>query len=53
MMEWRPKGYMFDTNNLIRALFDQNTSEGQLLDAANAVISNYLLNQNRGMLFYG
>ena len=36
MMEWRPKGYMFDTNNLIRAVFDQNTSEGQLLDAANA-----------------
>ena len=36
MMEWRPKGYRFDTNNLIRALFDENTSEGQLLDAANA-----------------
>ena len=30
MMEWRPKGYMFDTNNLIRALFDQNTSEGTI-----------------------
>ena len=36
MMEWRPKGYLFDTNNLIRALFDENTAEGQLLDAANA-----------------
>ena len=34
MMEWRPKGYLFDTNNLIRALFDENTAEGQLLDAA-------------------
>ena len=36
MMECRPKGYLFDTNNLIRALFDENTAEGQLLDAANA-----------------
>ena len=36
MMEWRPDGYLFDTNNLIRALFDENTAEGQLLDAANA-----------------
>ena len=36
MMEWRPKGYLFDTSNLIRALFDENTAEGQLLDAANA-----------------
>ncbi|GIR00074.1 MAG: hypothetical protein CM15mP8_2710 [Methanobacteriota archaeon] len=36
MMQWRPKGYMFDTNNLIRALFDENTSEGQLLNAAAA-----------------
>ena len=36
MMEWRPNGYLFDTDNLIRGLFDENTAEGQLLDAANA-----------------
>ncbi len=36
MMEWRPNGYLFETDNLIRALFDENTAEGQLLDAANA-----------------
>ncbi|GIR34280.1 MAG: hypothetical protein CM15mP47_5060 [Methanobacteriota archaeon] len=43
------KGYLFDTNNLIRALFDENTAEGQLLDAANAGYIEILLNQSRGM----
>ena len=33
-MEWRPNGYLFETNNLIRALFDENTAEGQLMNAA-------------------
>jgi len=36
MMEWRPRGYLFETNNLIRALFDENTAEGQLMNAAAA-----------------
>ncbi|MEC7239457.1 MAG: hypothetical protein VXV81_04845 [Candidatus Thermoplasmatota archaeon] len=36
MKGWYPEKYLFDTNNLIRALFDENTAEGQLLDAANA-----------------
>ena len=34
MMEWRPKGYEFDTKNLIRALFAEHTDEGKLLEAA-------------------
>ena len=34
MMQWRPNGYLFETNNLIRALFDENTAEGQLMNAA-------------------
>ena len=53
MMEWRPKGYLFDTNNLIRALFDEILLKGnywmrQMLDT-----SKYLPNQNRGMPYYG
>ena len=36
MMGWRPNGYLFETNNLIRALFDENTAEGQLMNAAAA-----------------
>ena len=36
MMHWRPNGYLFETNNLIRALFDENTAEGQLMNAAAA-----------------
>ncbi len=34
MMEWRPKGYEFDTKNLVRALFSEETDEGKLLEAA-------------------
>ena len=34
MMYGDVEKYVFDTNNLIRALFDENTAEGQLLDAA-------------------
>lgn len=36
MMEWRPKGYLFDTKNLVRALFDEGTDEGKLLVSAAA-----------------
>tara|TARA_B100001564_G_scaffold267537_1_gene229155 strand:- start:1234 stop:1497 length:264 start_codon:yes stop_codon:yes gene_type:complete len=36
MMEWRPKGYLFDTKNLVRALFDEDTDEGKLLVSAAA-----------------
>ena len=36
MMEWRPKGYLFDTKNLVRGLFDNDTDEGNLLIAAAA-----------------
>ena len=36
MMEWRPKGYLFDTKNLVRALFDEQTDEGKLLVSAAA-----------------
>ena len=36
MMEWRPKGYLFDTKNLVRALFDESTDEGKLLVSAAA-----------------
>ncbi len=35
-MEWRPKGYLFDTKNLVRALFDEGTDEGKLLVSAAA-----------------
>ena len=35
-MEWRPKGYLFDTKNLVRALFDEDTDEGKLLISAAA-----------------
>ncbi|RJU81798.1 MAG: hypothetical protein DWB99_05605 [Candidatus Poseidoniales archaeon] len=35
-MEWRPKGYLFDTKNLVRALFDEDTDEGKLLVSAAA-----------------
>ena len=35
-MEWRPKGYLFDTKNLVRALFDEGTDEGKLLISAAA-----------------
>ncbi|MFL2950142.1 MAG: hypothetical protein ACJZ40_07145 [Candidatus Poseidoniaceae archaeon] len=34
MMEWRPDGYEFNARNLVRALFSENTDEGQLLVAA-------------------
>jgi predicted nucleic acid-binding protein len=34
MMKWRPKGYEFDTKNLVRALFSEHTDEGKLLEAA-------------------
>ena len=33
-MEWRPPGYEFDARNLVRALFNENTDEGKLLEAA-------------------
>ena len=33
-MEWRPDGYEFNARNLVRALFSENTDEGQLLFAA-------------------
>ena len=46
MMEWRPKGYEFDTKNLVRALFSEETDEGKLLEAAS-------LAQMHGMEFYG
>ena len=36
MMEWRPKGYLVDTKNLVRALFDEQTVEGKLLVSAAA-----------------
>ena len=36
MMEWRPKGYLFGTKNLVRALFDEDTDEGKLLLSAAA-----------------
>ena len=36
MMDWRPSGYMFTTQQLIRALFDESTDEAKLLIAANA-----------------
>ena len=36
MMSWRPKGYLFDTKNIIRALFDEDTDEGKLLVSAAA-----------------
>ena len=36
MMDWRPKGYLFDTKNLVRALFDEGTDEGKLLVSAAA-----------------
>ena len=35
-MSWRPKGYLFDTKNIIRALFDEDTDEGKLLVSAAA-----------------
>lgn len=35
-MQWRPKGYLFDTKNLVRALFDEGTDEGKLLVSAAA-----------------
>ena len=35
-MDWRPKGYLFDTKNLVRALFDEGTDEGKLLVSAAA-----------------
>ena len=34
MMEWRPNGYEFDAKNLVRALFSEDTDEGELLEAA-------------------
>ena len=34
MMDWRPKGFEFKAANLVRALFDTNTEEGRLLEAA-------------------
>ena len=36
MMDWRPSGYMFTTQHLIRALFDESTDEAKLLIAATA-----------------
>ena len=36
MMDWRPSGYMFTTQQLIRALFDESTDEAKLLIAATA-----------------
>ncbi len=33
-MEWRPNGVEFKAANLVRALFDTNTDEGRLLEAA-------------------
>ena len=36
MMVWRPKGYLFDTKNLVRALVDEQTDEGKLLVSAAA-----------------
>ena len=36
MMTWRPKGYLFDTKNLVRALFDEDTDECKLLVSAAA-----------------
>tara|TARA_B100000459_G_scaffold76721_1_gene42671 strand:- start:318 stop:569 length:252 start_codon:yes stop_codon:yes gene_type:complete len=35
-MDWRPSGYMFTTEQLIRALFDDSTDEAKLLIAATA-----------------
>ena len=34
MMDWRPNGFEFKAANLVRALFDTNTEEGKLLEAA-------------------
>ena len=36
MMKWRPKGYLFDSKNIVRALFDEDTDEGKLLVSAAA-----------------
>lgn len=33
-MDWRPNGFEFKAANLVRALFDNNTDEGKLLEAA-------------------
>lgn len=35
-MSWKPKGYKFDDEQLIKALFSTNTDESRLLDAAAA-----------------
>ena len=41
-----PKGYLFDTKNLVRALFDEQTDEGKLLVSAAAEILKFSYSQS-------